>query len=176
MQDPVYLVASQRLLEWQSGFGSTAITMVEHFFESDPAYTTYHTCQEFASEILTDFAYLYEEIGDDPSEFCGLFGHRLSCKHLRPTLPHNATDTKKYPQVGALAMSAAAVERAFTMWAERKVSWDLPVVQSQVGSVARKVKPVRELNRATGKTTGSHAAFSDTNWGEATRYYATDKL
>ncbi|EGN94006.1 hypothetical protein SERLA73DRAFT_163344 [Serpula lacrymans var. lacrymans S7.3] len=145
MQDPVYLVASQRLLEWQSGFGSTAITMVEHFFESDPAYTTYHTCQEFASEILTDFAYLYEEIGDDPS-------------------------------VGALAMSAAAVERAFTMWAERKVSWDLPVVQSQVGSVARKVKPVRELNRATGKTTGSHAAFSDTNWGEATRYYATDKL
>ncbi|EGO26962.1 hypothetical protein SERLADRAFT_414791 [Serpula lacrymans var. lacrymans S7.9] len=59
------------------------------------------------------------------------------------------------------------------MWAERKITWDPPVTQSQVGSVARKVKPVRELNRATGKTTGSHVAFSDTNWGEATRYYAT---
>ncbi|EGO01101.1 hypothetical protein SERLA73DRAFT_151647 [Serpula lacrymans var. lacrymans S7.3] len=149
VQDPVYLVASQRLSEWQSGFGSTAMAMVEHFFESDPAYTTYHARQEFASEVLTGFAYLYEEIGDDPLGFCGLFrspfvlqtfaahfaavNTSIDVEVLRAvSVPSNATDTKKYPPVGALAMSAAAVERAFTMWAERKITWDPPVTQSQV--------------------------------------------
>ncbi|EGN94726.1 hypothetical protein SERLA73DRAFT_77468 [Serpula lacrymans var. lacrymans S7.3] len=118
---------------------------------------------EFASEILTDFAYLYKEIGDDPLEFCGLFRSpfvlQTFAAHLAAVktsidvkvlqadgVPSNATDIKKYPLVGALAMSAAAVERAFTMWAERKVSWDPPLMQSQP---------------------------SDTNWGKAIRYYAT---
>ncbi|EGN93709.1 hypothetical protein SERLA73DRAFT_126558 [Serpula lacrymans var. lacrymans S7.3] len=68
-------------------------------------------------------------------------------------------------------MSAAAVERAFNMWAERKINWDPPAAQSQAGSAARKVKPIRDLNKATGKNISSSATFSDANWGKATRSY-----
>ncbi|EGN91573.1 hypothetical protein SERLA73DRAFT_128132 [Serpula lacrymans var. lacrymans S7.3] len=59
-------------------------------------------------------------------------------------------------------MSAATVEHSFTMWAERKISWDPPVAQPQT-----------ELNKVTGKKTSSYVTFSDTNWGEASHYYST---
>ncbi|EGO28458.1 hypothetical protein SERLADRAFT_366168 [Serpula lacrymans var. lacrymans S7.9] len=60
-------------------------------------------------------------------------------------------------------MSAATVEHSFTMWAERKISWDPPVAQPQTGAEAQKVN----------LKTSSYVTFSDTNWGEASHYYST---
>ncbi|EGO20206.1 hypothetical protein SERLADRAFT_417971 [Serpula lacrymans var. lacrymans S7.9] len=166
VQVPVYLA----LLGLSTSFG-----MVKWFW-------FYCHNHEFASEILTDFAYLYKEIGDDPLEFCGLFRSpfvlQTFAAHLAAVktsidvkvlqadgVPSNATDIKKYPLVGALAMSAAAVERAFTMWAERKVSWDPPLMQSQSS----------RFESSTGLLEKQPVAMqpSDTNWGKAIRYYAT---
>jgi len=54
---------SQRIYEYRSGFGSTAIALVQAFFESDKTgqYDTDEQRQEFAGDMLDDLQFLYAD-------------------------------------------------------------------------------------------------------------------
>jgi len=60
----------QRVYEWRAAFGSTALAMVNNFFDSDKEgrYDTDERRQEYASAALHGYAFIYSKAeGDDPS-------------------------------------------------------------------------------------------------------------
>ncbi|EGN94013.1 hypothetical protein SERLA73DRAFT_78388 [Serpula lacrymans var. lacrymans S7.3] len=152
--------------------------------------------QRVSECMIEDFAFFYEDVGDSASEHRGLFrstfiiqtfashlnsiSGAVEVKALRAAgVPVNSSDIQKFPPVGALALSAAAVERIFTMWAKKQIMWDENSEGSNgtanEGKASSKalIKPIPKLNKSTGKETASHALFSDTNWGQATHYYCS---
>lgn len=51
---------NQRVCEWHSGFGSTALAMVNAFFKADPkSFSTDESCEVFARSLLDEFTFLF---------------------------------------------------------------------------------------------------------------------
>ena len=112
--------AYQRLCQWRSNFGSTAITLITHFLVSDKkiGVPSLGEIQGLCSELLEDFEFLYldqdfrkpENIFRSPFVLF-LLGHA----HLRPCadspdVPElKIEDLKKLGIKGALALTCTAV-------------------------------------------------------------------
>ncbi|EGN97726.1 hypothetical protein SERLA73DRAFT_75373 [Serpula lacrymans var. lacrymans S7.3] len=171
--------------------GATAYAMVDQLFESEPDFSTYEARQEFSKSMVSDLAFLYANLGDKISDYRGVFrspfilqtfashlnsiNGAINVEALRaPGTHEQSSDTDKFPPLGALAMSAAAIERILTLWANHKVHWEPKIQRSgQAKPIKSYLKPIPKLNKATGKETGSHGNFSETNWGTVTRNYHT---
>ena len=59
-QKAVFSVATQRICEWQAGFGSTALTFLNAFFATNKGYETDGSRKKFAQGKLKNFKFLYE--------------------------------------------------------------------------------------------------------------------
>ncbi|KAH7917558.1 hypothetical protein BV22DRAFT_1135311 [Leucogyrophana mollusca] len=68
----VSYVTCQRIYEWRSGFGSTALTVVNSFFASDKHFEGNAARQQYARSTLKDLAFLYAnaDLKGDP---CNVF-------------------------------------------------------------------------------------------------------
>ncbi|EGN93688.1 hypothetical protein SERLA73DRAFT_156243 [Serpula lacrymans var. lacrymans S7.3] len=177
---PVYRILGQRVSEWRGSFGSAAAVIVEHFFASDPDSMTHTSTANYVGDSASEHQELFRStfILQMFASHLNSISGAVEVKALRAAgVPVNSSDVQKFPPVGALALSAAAVEHIFTMWAKKQIMWDENSEggngTANEGKASSKVliKPIPKLNKSTGKETASHALFSDTNWGQVTRYY-----
>ncbi|GBE84412.1 hypothetical protein SCP_0603910 [Sparassis crispa] len=126
----------QRLDEWRSSFGSTAIAALELFFKSDSKYQKPEYRVKFSRCLLELRRFAYEDAkGSDPEEFKGLFRSllilRIFATHLSAI--EGAIDVEGlYPEpspsddghkilspdrpIGALGLAGAAVECGLILW------------------------------------------------------------
>ncbi|EGN93433.1 hypothetical protein SERLA73DRAFT_156363 [Serpula lacrymans var. lacrymans S7.3] len=159
--DAVCRVLGQYISEWRAGFGSAAVMTMEIFFESKEDFNDYEMQQEFAKSMLKDLAFLFLEVGK---------------KTLVDGTYSDFSNMEKFPPRGALAMSAAAVECVFTLWANREILWEpkdqiTETWMDEAVNLKLYAKPLPKLNKSTGKETATHNKFLDMNWGSTTRKY-----
>ncbi|KAI5998411.1 hypothetical protein F5J12DRAFT_895601 [Pisolithus orientalis] len=116
----VFNIACQRLCQWCSNFGSTAITLIAHFLVLDPeiGVLSLTQAQELCSNLLEGFAFLYSD--QDSHKLENIFQsyfvlYLLGHAHLQP-----CDDSPDVPKLkirelkntgikGALALTCAAV-------------------------------------------------------------------
>ncbi|KZT06390.1 uncharacterized protein LAESUDRAFT_750170 [Laetiporus sulphureus 93-53] len=172
--DHVFKLATQRLSEWRSSFGSTALRILENFFIGDKenSYDNVEDRCEFTEYMLSKLRFTYEHaVGDNKKEWRGLYQSmfilRLVASHF--TLTKGAVsvpglagmeEDKECP-IGAIAMASAATYRALFLW----VNNDMTLENG-------KAIMLKGLNVATGDATNSETAFSEVKYRVDTIGYA----
>ncbi|KAG1724219.1 uncharacterized protein EDB91DRAFT_1351040 [Suillus paluster] len=170
----VHLLTAQRISEWRSNFGSTAIVIIINFLARNSDCDS----SELASSLLASWAFLYE----DPDNINPLTAYRspfllqlYGRAHLSaingyveiPSLDLGALATIGTSRV--LALSAAALERALGMISRKELK-----VEEILLSASREkftIKLPKVLNKATGKKTNAPFLFSAARWSKATNSY-----
>ncbi|KAG2124060.1 hypothetical protein DEU56DRAFT_759837 [Suillus clintonianus] len=170
----VHLLTAQRISEWRSNFGSTAIVIIVNFL----ARNTDCNSSELASSLLASWAFLYE----DPDNINPLTAYRspfilqlYGRAHLSaingyvevPSLDLGALATTGTSRV--LALSAAALERALGMFSRKELNLQEILLSASRGKFTIKLPKV--LNKATGKKTNAPFLFSAARWSKATNSY-----
>ncbi|KAF9237765.1 hypothetical protein BU15DRAFT_75757 [Melanogaster broomeanus] len=174
----VFRVVTQRVNEWRSNFGSTALAIMNDFFSRNKDIDT----KELATSLLQKCTFVYGNL-DQPVKseaFQSPFILQLlATVHIHNTVGHANVpnlDTERIAMcgiTGALAASTAAIERALIcirdgifvikdILAEASTQWSLKHV---------KVKTPKSLNLATGKESRTEHAFSSANWQASTLSY-----
>ncbi|OBZ65333.1 hypothetical protein A0H81_14683 [Grifola frondosa] len=167
---PFCKLVTQELAQWRSAMASAALRLLHDFFLTDP--TTAFNNEERADEaqdMLRDLWFLFEKARSKP--YTGLFRsafilrtvtHFLSSTHGAIEFSdHNIISVNVLP-VGAIALAAAAVERAVWLWAEEHVT---------VSSSGQVDYPRRPFNPKAPKESKYYHHFSDLRWGSVTRAY-----
>ncbi|KAI0352291.1 hypothetical protein OH77DRAFT_813930 [Trametes cingulata] len=177
--DNVYQVAKQRIYEWRSAIGSSAITVFESCFAASSA-TRYDeklkgntkeieaARAKFCSQILPNYQFVWKDpTGSTPKKglFHSPFILPLLATHLDQTaqalnMPelydpdHPVRPTFPHRPVGAIGLICAAVERVIHLWVDGRITLNL------------KGKPLIPLqrNQATGKMSGEATHFSANNF------------
>ncbi|KAL6299567.1 hypothetical protein BKA93DRAFT_753308 [Sparassis latifolia] len=121
----VFNVAGQRIYDWRCGFGSTAAAVVELYLQKHQ-YDTEAKRRDAAIDLVQNMRFAYDDAeGDDYQTFKGLFRGELVTRTLIyhyqkmkgainvPTLYGEDGDRR---EVGAVGISAAAVERILVFW------------------------------------------------------------
>ncbi|GBE77215.1 hypothetical protein SCP_0100870 [Sparassis crispa] len=121
----VFNVAGQRIYDWRCGFGSTAAAVVELYLQKHQ-YDTEAKRRDAAIDLVQNMRFAYDDAeGDDYQTFKGLFRGELVARTLIyhyqkmkgainvPTLYGEDGDRR---EVGAVGISAAAVERILVFW------------------------------------------------------------
>ncbi|EGO01374.1 hypothetical protein SERLA73DRAFT_151822 [Serpula lacrymans var. lacrymans S7.3] len=62
LYSPIYNVLGQQIYEWRNGFSSTAQAMVQHLFDTQPAFKSYDTRQGCPQSMLQGLNYIYKEV------------------------------------------------------------------------------------------------------------------
>ncbi|KAG2152690.1 hypothetical protein DEU56DRAFT_727716, partial [Suillus clintonianus] len=170
----VFGVVTQRVGEWRSNFGSTALALAVHFCvvnqDSAP--------RELSTLLLHKYAFLYpnpEKIDKDETFRSPFVQELLATAHLAKILGHAdvpvlRTDSLvKNGFIGALGLCAVSLERAFTLLADSTVTLDSEE-NSELPINVRKarLKTPKTFNKATGKETTSEHAFSVAKWSSKT--------
>ncbi|KAG2098387.1 uncharacterized protein F5147DRAFT_777628 [Suillus discolor] len=164
-QGSVFGIATQRLAEWRSNFGSMGLAIMMDFFtrnaDTDP--------ETLADALLEDFAFIYEDMENlDPMQaFQSPFMLQLfATAHLHAILGHVEVPALKtyvlsvVGMTGVIGICAASLERAI----KRLRIW----VPAQM---KRKLWTPKTFNKATGKDSTTENAFSINNWGSVTASY-----
>ncbi|THG93463.1 hypothetical protein EW026_g7782 [Hermanssonia centrifuga] len=169
-QHDIFGVLNQRVYEYRSGFGSTAIMALHDYLGALPQLNTPELQKQHLLDMLERRAFLYKKFDLEADCVTPYWGGLLRSPFIIQTFAHHFTFTegaKDVPMLaelepkGALAMSAAAMERAFTLWAEGMIGFN------KRGLLV--VLPAR--NARTGKESKTLNAFAEQNWGEAIRWY-----
>ncbi|KAG2335667.1 hypothetical protein BDR05DRAFT_1003682 [Suillus weaverae] len=165
----------QRLSEWRSTFGSTAIALVIDFLltnqDCDP--------QVLSRLLLKDYAFLFADMDlrDPLGVYHSAFMLQLFGKaHLAsigghaniPTLKTHTLATSG--MVGAFSLCAAALERAVEMIAVGDIKAE--DILAATSSTKISVKLPKVLNKATGKETSIPFLFSRDRCAKKTKNYA----
>ncbi|KAG1892812.1 hypothetical protein F4604DRAFT_1564694, partial [Suillus subluteus] len=165
---------TQRVSEWRSNFGSTALAIVIDFCISNKDMSA----KELAALFLHRYAFLYpnpDEI-DKKETFRSTFVRELlATAHLSRILGHAdvpALNTDRLAQsgiAGALGLCAVSLERAFDLIKDSIVSID-HLEDTDIPATSRKTrfKTPKTLNKVTGKETSTEHAFSVVKWGSKT--------
>ncbi|KAL6298720.1 hypothetical protein BKA93DRAFT_830499 [Sparassis latifolia] len=122
----VRALSIQRMCEWRSSFGSTAITIAEAFFNANIKYLDLTKCAAFATEMLKFHHFAYETAKGSKPEglFRSPFVMRMFCTHLSAIegavdvdglYPKGSMLNAKSP-IGALGLAGAAVECSLTLY------------------------------------------------------------
>ncbi|KAG1889011.1 uncharacterized protein F5891DRAFT_1198892 [Suillus fuscotomentosus] len=170
----VFGVVTQRVGEWRSNFGSTALAIAIDFCASNqdsaPA--------ELSELLLVNYGFLYPNPDniDKTETFRSAFVQELlSTAHLSRILGHadvpvlNTRNLIRHGFFGALGLCAVSLERAFSLLADNTVTIDhedhlgLPITARRA-----RLKTPKTLNKATGKETVSEHAFSIAKWKSKT--------
>ncbi|THG96548.1 hypothetical protein EW026_g5311 [Hermanssonia centrifuga] len=170
-QQGMFGVLNQRIYEYRGGFGSTALMALHDYLGALPQLNCTDLQQAHLKQMLEKKAFLYEKFDMEMDRVTPYWGGLLRSPFIIQTFAHHFTFTEGAKNVpgfaeltpkGALALSAAAMERAFTLWAEGMIGFNkrgVPIVL-----------PAR--NARTGKESKIQNAFAEQNWGDAIRLYA----
>ncbi|KAH9954837.1 hypothetical protein BGW80DRAFT_1566494 [Lactifluus volemus] len=163
---------------WRTKFGNQAILAVIKFFaaQSDGIYDSDEKRQDYAANMLKDSPFLYSDTASgDPKKYKGLFRGELVIKTLACHFVATkgaikvrglALEAEQLNAKAAVALSAAAVERAFYLVRNGDIT-----IERLKKSDHRRFTFEKTLNEVTGKESNSGTAFSNLNWGKATRDY-----
>ncbi|KAG1882349.1 hypothetical protein F4604DRAFT_1921498 [Suillus subluteus] len=171
----VFSLTIQRLSEWRSGFGSTAIVLIYDFLMSnsdcDP--------EVLAGLLLKNYAFIFEDMDkrDPDGAFHSVFILQLLGKaHLNVINGHanipalKTEDLASKGMAGVIVFCATALERAVTLISEGDIKVeDILASATSRGKVIIKLPKV--LNKITGKETSGPYMFSCDLWGKANTGY-----
>ncbi|OBZ66014.1 hypothetical protein A0H81_01424 [Grifola frondosa] len=170
--DPINLLCykiTQKLSEHRHSIGNKAIRDWDKIFKKDPS-TAYDLAEraKAATMILRDDEFLYS----NPKVQEGLFrtpvilsvlGHHLNLVGSTISIPGLYRSEEDAWPIGAIAISAAASERALWLFSEERV----------YVTPGDKVKyPEREFSEKNANESKYHNHFSDGRWGSAMREYS----
>ncbi|KAG9309104.1 hypothetical protein JVU11DRAFT_10991 [Chiua virens] len=196
IQGAVFGVVSQCLLEWHSGFGSTALVMVIHYFwemiksnaESELANTFRDILpsmlvREIATHLISlpHFPFTHEDC-DNPNPTCNFRSDfiitLIANAHLSKTLCAvdvtslgTAMLQKGYGMESVIALASTALECAFTLVRDGLIN-----IQDAVKEMAEKKGEItlpKTLNKVTRNMSKGTSLFSHNNWGSETQSYTT---
>ncbi|KAG1902158.1 uncharacterized protein F5891DRAFT_978876 [Suillus fuscotomentosus] len=176
LQGSVFGVTNQRLSEWRSNFGSTAIAIIIDFM----AWNDDANPSDLAEYLLSDFAFLYEDpdVIDKMKTFRSPFMLQLvATGHLQATIGHAnvpALNTEALTASGisgVVGIAAAALEHALKLIKDNVINIE-DVLAAPPAQHKLMVKTPKVLNKATGKETSTAHAFSVNNWGPATHSFS----
>ncbi|KAG2136952.1 uncharacterized protein EDB93DRAFT_1106744 [Suillus bovinus] len=153
---PVMALATQRLSEWRNGMGTTAVTALTHFMSLQDDVETDEDHEDFANNLLFKLGFLYGSIMED-----GQFKKPFQSELLVQVLVQHRCATW-----GAIE-SHRKMERALKIIGRDKTL----ISELEVNSKGNAVKVPHSMNKASGKISNSRKAFSNTNFGAATRGY-----
>jgi len=167
--------AQQRVSDsWRSTIGSAALAIVNAFFDANEEFETNEARQEFATDMIENLGFLYENTDSEP--FQGLFrgefiietfaAHFTAIRGAKKVPALGVATSKENRQNGGLAMSAAAVERAFALWENENITLE-SIEDSKRSGKALVLKLGRD-----GRTL-KETAFNEHRWGEVTCEYLT---
>ncbi|KAH7905577.1 hypothetical protein BJ138DRAFT_1105871 [Hygrophoropsis aurantiaca] len=162
----LFALTQQRLREWRSNIGSTAISLIVNFL----ADIYENEVQSFATDLLADFAFLHEDmdsIHPDQAFRSDFMLQLLGTAHLSVIAGYGDVPALKTKQLaisgmtGALALCATALERALKLIAEGSLSVREVLTALEAG---KQVTLPKILNKATGKEVNTPYLFSSENW------------
>ncbi|KZT03382.1 uncharacterized protein LAESUDRAFT_716212 [Laetiporus sulphureus 93-53] len=172
--DHVFKLATQRLSEWRSGFGQTALRLLDTFFADDKEnlYNTIEDRRDFAEYMLSKLRFTYEHAeGNNKAEWTGLYQSVFILRLLAYHYTHmkdaidvpGLTGMRRHEDcpIGAIAMSSAATYRALLLWVKGDMA-----LENGKGIL------LKSMNVATGDATNSETAFSEAKYGTCTVGYA----
>ncbi|KAG0698921.1 hypothetical protein DFH29DRAFT_1002376 [Suillus ampliporus] len=146
----VFGVVTQCLSEWPSNFGSTALTMVIDFLNSNRDTPP----QILTKLLLSKYAFLYpdpENINKDETFHSAFAQELLATAHLSRGI------------TGALGLYAVSLECAFTLVAKNTVTVDDP--EAPTSGQKAHLKMPKTFNKVTGKEMTTEHVFSVAKWG-----------
>ncbi|KAF8837066.1 hypothetical protein BDN67DRAFT_1014158 [Paxillus ammoniavirescens] len=175
----VFSVTLQRLSEWQSGFGSTALAMLIDFFSKLDDDINIHSVAEV---LKTGYAFLQED--PDSLQEEGMYHSTFLLELIASTHLSNIVGFVEVPgwdvwgmasgknSEGVIAMASAALERAVKFIAKGTINVEqvlADMANSPDGKM--KIKLPKVLNKHTGCKTSAPFQFSSANWNSDTAAY-----
>ncbi|KAF9218821.1 hypothetical protein BS17DRAFT_863839 [Gyrodon lividus] len=175
----VFSVTLQWLSKWQSGFGSTTLTMLIDFFSKLNDDLNIHGV---AKDLMTSYAFLQED-PDFPQEE-GMFCSTFLLELIGSTHLSNITGFVEVPRwdvqgmargkngEGIIAMALAALEHAVKF-----ITKDTIDVKQVLADMANSpdgkmnIKLPKVLNKLTGRESSAPFQFSATHWNGDTAAY-----
>ncbi|KAG1745477.1 uncharacterized protein EDB91DRAFT_151167 [Suillus paluster] len=175
----VHSLTAQRISEWRSNFGSTAIVIIMDFMTRNPDCAP----SVLATFLLNNWAFLFEN-PDSPSPltaYCSpfilqLFGtaHLNAIKGYVEVPSFDMHELAMSGMSWVLALCAVAIEHALGMIKSKNLK-----VQDVLSSASRSkvtIKLPKVLNKLTGKETNIPFLFSATLWSKATKAFTKSIL
>ncbi|EKM74192.1 hypothetical protein AGABI1DRAFT_95807, partial [Agaricus bisporus var. burnettii JB137-S8] len=180
------LKAMQRLSDWRSGLGFSAMWLVNNLVDEDNGlFADDEARVAWAGYMVDKYRFLYSSLGSHDMMPTGLFQSQVYVKTLALHLSKFATDdsawvpgltyeTDNHEPWGAMALAAAALERAFCLWKDGDLSIGLvkraSLTKSRAITFMPKIGP-------KGVQTTYHTNFSELRWAKSTKkFYKTIEM
>ncbi|KAG9310565.1 hypothetical protein JVU11DRAFT_9118 [Chiua virens] len=177
---PIYTLALQHLGRWRNTIANVATNLVTNFL-IEARLKEGQTTEEYAEELVADLTFAYEDF--DPKRpwekafQSSLLLSVFATTHLQDTIgwvniPGLDLHTKHDRGVkGALALCAAAVERALRLASAGKLKLTVRAENLRQGPLLDGGEDEDLGSRDDGKVSTKGAAFSQQNWGTQTAAY-----
>ncbi|KAG2107197.1 uncharacterized protein F5147DRAFT_774418 [Suillus discolor] len=170
----VHSPTAQRISEWRSNFGSTAIVIVMDFMTRNPDCPP----SDMATSLVHDWAFVYENPGSPSplTAYCSPFILQLiGMAHLNtikgyvevPSFNMHELVTSRMSRV--LALSAVAIKRALGLIKNKQLKVQDVLLSASRSKVAIKLPKV--LNKMMGKEINVPFLFSATLWSKPTKAF-----
>ncbi|KZT29787.1 hypothetical protein NEOLEDRAFT_1144879 [Neolentinus lepideus HHB14362 ss-1] len=129
-KDVLYSRVGQKLYEWRNGFGNTAIAVLDSVWCSDPHKYEHHSERiKYAAYQREHWRFIYIDYSNpDRKKWTGALAspliaqtlaHHYSFVRLAPFIEidgYEELSERNYKPIGAIALAAAAMERALDLW------------------------------------------------------------
>ncbi|EMD30773.1 hypothetical protein CERSUDRAFT_78630 [Gelatoporia subvermispora B] len=165
---PMFKKANARVGDHRNDIAGAAATTVHEFFASQPEkFPDMEARVQYAEKTIEYDSFMYVKAeGDDIEQWTGTLRGPLVlktlAKHFRAL--DGALEIKGYDlPIGAIALSATAVRRAFSLYAQRRVVFGVDKRGAQVPIIASTFQAPHQ--KGVGKLTKSDSDFSGKNWG-----------
>ncbi|KAG1849691.1 hypothetical protein DFJ58DRAFT_729475 [Suillus subalutaceus] len=175
-QGSVFGVATQRLAEWRSNFGSTGLAIMIDFFARNKDTNP----KDLSKALMEEFVFLFEDLdfSDTMKAFRSPFMIQLfATAHLHSTVGHAYVATIKTDvlaasgMAGVLALCATSLECAVKCLGTGAIDIDADILDMRPAQLKRKLRTPKTLNKCTGNYSTTEHAFSINNWGSVTEAY-----
>ncbi|KAG1806709.1 uncharacterized protein HD556DRAFT_1303115 [Suillus plorans] len=176
-QGSVFGVATQRLAEWRSNFGSTGLAiMIDFFARNEDTHP-----KDLSEALMEEFVFLFEDLdySDKMKAFRSPFMIQLfATAHLHSIVGHAHVTAIKTDvlaagsgMAGVLALCATSLERAVKCLGAGAIDIDVDILDMRPAQLKRKLRTPKTLNKWTGNYSTTEHAFSINNWGSVTEAY-----
>ncbi|KAF7761973.1 hypothetical protein Agabi119p4_9965 [Agaricus bisporus var. burnettii] len=179
VKSPEYKRVAQKISDWKSKLGSTAIWAINTLFECRPevfgdsdekrvAWADWH--QNGCRFLFADVETIPPKGIFQSNAFLHVLGAHFALfatdeKAWVPGLTHDSINREPW---GAIAIVAAAVERAVVLWSNRDLT--VEIMKRAAKTKSHSIDFPKKMN-AKGVETQSHALFAEPKWGPRTQYY-----
>ncbi|KAH7904888.1 hypothetical protein BJ138DRAFT_1106444 [Hygrophoropsis aurantiaca] len=181
----LFKVTSQRLSEWRSNIGSTALALMinfcSHARDDTPEGSPKLECKQIARNFLKDIKFIYQDPNNRSKEtaYYSVFVLQIiASTHLSaisayvdiPELQTKELALGDGMGQGVILLGVIALERALTFIRDEVINVQELLHQIATGSKLD-IKLPKVLNPGTGKDTNKPYQFNEQNWPSQTRSY-----